>query len=253
MQNKRSKKLLYGAISVAFWLAVWFFASALINLELILPSPIKVFSKLLTLISTLSFWKTCMLSILRILIGFLLGTAIGILCAVLTNYITVANAIIAPFMTVVRATPVASFIMVLWLMIGSSYVPTFITMLMVAPIIWQNVSDGFSGVDNEYKEVCDAYEVSYSTRLRVLILPTLKNYIIPGIITSSSLGWKSGIAAEIIAYTKNSVGREILNAKNFFESAEMLAWTMVVIILSLVFEMLIKKLGRRFSKDNAKT
>lgn len=252
MKNNALKRILYPLIAMIFWLLLWEICSLIIDIELILPGPLKVLNSLISLLMTAGFWKTSLLSVLRICIGFALGVALGTIVAVLTNYSGIAKSIIAPFMTVVRATPVASFIMVLWLMIGSSAVPTVITTLMVTPIIWQNVSDGFSSINGALSEVCDCYEVSFSTRFRILIAPTLKNYLIPGIITSASLGWKSGIAAEIIAYTKNSIGREILNAKNFFESAEMLAWTAVVIIFSLIFESLIKRLGRRFSSNDAK-
>ena len=72
-------------------------------------------------------------------------------------------------------------------------------------------------------------------------------------ITSAGLAWKAGIAAEIIAYTSNSIGKEIFNAKNYLESADMLAWTAVVVIISLIFEQIISRLGRRFTQKNALT
>lgn len=251
MKNKKAKSFLYVAFAIAFWLTLWLIASVVIGIDLILPGPVKVFRSAIGLIFSKSFWKISIFTVIRIFLGFFTGAIIGAALAALTNRFKIANAVVAPFMTVVRATPVASFIMVLWLIVGSNLVPTFITALMVAPIMWQNVSDGFSAINEELSEVCDAYELSFASRFRFLIFPTLKNYIIPGIITSSSLAWKSGIAAEIIAYTKNSIGREILNAKNFFESSEMLAWTGIVVIFSLIFEYLLKKLGRRFSTNGA--
>jgi NitT/TauT family transport system permease protein len=80
----------------------------------------------------------------------------------------------------------------------------------------------------------------------------LIKYLIPGIITSAGLAWKSGIAAEIIAYTSDSIGREIYNAKAFLESERMLAWTMVVIILSLIFEATLSFIGRRLVNGKSK-
>ncbi len=253
MKNKTFKKIVYALISFIFWILLWEICARIINIGIILPKPIEVASALFLLITTVDFWKITLFSILRILLGFIIGIAIGILTAVLTHHMSIINAILSPFMTVVRATPVASFIMVLWLLIGSSAVPTVITVLMVTPIVWQNLSDGFSAIDKELVEVCDAYEIPSVTRFKILIAPTLKNYLIPGIITSASLGWKSGIAAEIIAYTKNSIGKEILIAKSFLESAEMLAWTMIVIIFSLVFEYMIRYVGRRYKNNGVKT
>jgi NitT/TauT family transport system permease protein len=155
-------------------------------------------------------------------------------------------------MTVARATPVASFIIVLWLLIGSDSVPLTITALMVTPIVWQNVSDVFGAIDPELDEVCKVYHIRGFKRFKILVAPTLIKYLIPGIITSAGLAWKSGIAAEIIAYTSDSIGREIYNAKAFLESERMLAWTMVVIILSLIFEATLSFIGRRLVNGKSK-
>ena len=252
MKNKTVKATAYGLIAALFWITVWSAASAIIGLDLILPGPLKVAREILKLFISKKFWITSLFTIIRIFSGFSAGAVIGATLAILTHYSRIVNTILSPFMTVVRATPVASFIMVLWLIVGSDLVPVFITALMVAPIVWQNVKEGFNSINPELSEVCDAYELPFNSRLKFLIAPTLKNYIIPGFITSSSLAWKSGIAAEIIAYTKNSIGREIINAKNFFESAEMLAWTAIIILFSLVFEYLLRRVGRRFSKNDAK-
>ena len=70
--------------------------------------------------------------------------------------------------------------------------------------------------------------------------------------SSIGLAWKAGIAAEIIAYTRNSIGKEIFDAKNFFMGPEMFAWTLAVVLLSLLFEMLIKLLLRKEEKDESK-
>ena len=183
MKNKVSKSLLLTPAVILFWLAMWDILSAIIGIELILPGVSAVFSALLSLIFKLSFWETILYSLLRILLGFIIGTLLGILLSILTNYSFIANSLISPFMTVIRATPVASFIMILWLLIGSDTVPTAITVIMVMPIIWQNLKDGFAAVDPLLSEVCDIYEFSASKRLAILTFPTLKKYISPAIIS----------------------------------------------------------------------
>ena len=246
----RSKsKVLYTFLTVLFWFALWEVAALIINIPLILPTATDVFSALLNLILKPGFWRILFFSFLRIITGFLLGVILGVSLAILCKTSAVAKHLFSPVMTVVRATPVASFIMVMWLIIGSDFVPSAITVLMVVPIIWQNLTDGFSAIDKNLDEVCLIYEISGTKRFKLLILPTLIKFLIPGIVTSAGLAWKSGIAAEIIAYTKDSIGKEIFISKNFLESAEMLAWTLVVIILSLLFEFAVSALGKKVS-DN---
>ena len=247
MQSKLAKKLLGISVAAVFWLLIWEIVARIVDVSFIFPPLSDIFSALGKLISTKRFYLTVAASFSRILCGLTIGAVVGIVLAPLTNYSAVARMLLSPLMTVVRATPIASFILVLWLLIGSDNVPVTVTALMVTPIVWQNLSDGFSAIDPQLDEVCKIYRIKGLRRFRILVVPTLIKYLIPGIITSAGLAWKSGIAAEIIAYTTNSIGKEIFNAKNFLESGEMLAWTMIVIVFSLIFETLLGLLGRRVS------
>ena len=236
------KRILYTLLSVLIWIALWEILARIINLGFVFPTffdTILAFGKLLI---SASFWKTIFTSLLRILLGFVIGSVLGILIAPLTHRFEFARALISPAMTVIKSTPVASFILVLWCLIGKSSVPTAIGVLMVMPIVWQNLSHGFDSIDSKLSEVCTVFEVSPKKRFKILVVPTLVKFLVPALITSSALAWKSGIAAEIIVYAKNSIGKEIIDAKNFFESETMFAWTIAVILLSITIEFAIKKL-----------
>jgi NitT/TauT family transport system permease protein len=149
-------------------------------------------------------------------------------------------------MTVIKSTPVASIVMVLWIIIGSTNLPAVIGVLMVMPIIWQNLKDGYDSIDKELYELSVAYEFSRRKRYRLLVFPALMQYFIPAILTSIGLAWKSGIAAEIIAYTKNSIGKNIYDAKGELDTPSVFAWTLAVVLISIAFEFAIKTLLRRF-------
>ena len=129
---------------------------------------------------------------------------------------------------------------------------------MVMPIVWQNTLEGFASIPRELIEVAQVYELSLKRRCEVLIMPVLAKYIFPAVITSVGLAWKSEIAAEIVAYTKDSIGMYINNAKNYgmyiteaeyFPPASVVfAWTIVIIAMSLCLELLVRKLLRRVQK-----
>ena len=247
MQNKL-RTALYALIAIAFWIGAWELLAVTLDLGFVFPRFFDTLIAFLGLLITGKFWATVGLSLLRIFIGFLIGAALGIALAPLTHRYAIANAIISPAMTVIKSTPVASFILVLWCIIGKGFVPSAIGVLMVMPIVWQNLTDGYRSIDYELDELCTVYRVSAAKRLRLLIFPSLIKFLIPALITSSALAWKSGIAAEIIVYAKNSIGKEITDAKNFFESEQMFAWTMAVVLLSIVIEFAIKRLGRMAKK-----
>ena len=134
------KKILLSAAVLVFWIAVWSFASYMIGLELILPSPLKVLTALFEKAATADFLIAAGLSLLRIAVGFLLGTLVGGLLAVLMRVSKVAKALFSPILHVVKAAPVASFIILALVWFKTDILPVFISFLMVVPVVCANVS-----------------------------------------------------------------------------------------------------------------
>lgn len=244
--KKNLLKPLVLIVSIALWIGIWELLSRIIGYEFIFPGVSSTLKTFTALIFTGAFWKTVAFSILRIFSGLALGIALGTALAVISHVFPLFDTFISIGMTVIKSTPVASIVMVLWILIGSANLPTVIGILMVMPIIWQNLKDGYNSIDNELDELSAAYEFSRVKRLRLLVFPALLRYFIPSILTSIGLAWKSGIAAEIIAYTKNSIGKHIYDAKGEFNTASVFAWTLAIVLISITFEFAAKVLLRRF-------
>ena len=247
--KNKLKRLALAAVGLAFWVLVWQIAAVALNKPYLIPTVPKTLSALWEITVSGKLFKTVALTLLRVLLGLSLGVVSGILLAFLTHRIAFLSAIVSPIISIIKSTPVASFIVILWVLFDGSTLAVFVAFLMVMPIIWQNLTDGFSAIDKELSEVCDVFEFSYAKRLRLLILPTLADYFIPALITSVGLAWKSEIAAEIIAYTKNSIGAMINDAKYFLETPKVFALTMIVVIMSLSLESLTKYLMRRYKNE----
>jgi NitT/TauT family transport system permease protein len=105
--------------------------------------------------------------------------------------------------------------------------------------------DGYNSISRELIEVSEIFEFSYMKKAKLLVFPALLKYFIPALITSTGLAWKSEIAAEIITYTKNSIGASISDGKYFLDTPLVFAWTLIVVIFSLLLEALTKLLLRR--------
>ena len=241
-------KLLTQISVIAFWLGIWEIIAILYDNNNIIPTVESTFLALFESIWDADFIKTVLFSLLRVLLGFLLGTLLSASLAVAASKIDFIKTIVAPIMTVAKSTPVVAIIMILWLVVGGRNVPVVIAMLMVMPIIWQNLIDGYGAIDKNLSEICSVYNFSFMKRFRLLILPTLLRFLLPGLVTASGLAFKSGIAAEIISLTKSSIGKEIADAKTLYERPRMFAWVIIVILLSLVLELIIKNLVRRIER-----
>ena len=73
-----------------------------------------------------------------------------------------------------------------------------------------------------------------------MYLPHCLPYFSAGALTSLGLAWKAGIAAEVLCTPNHSIGKQVYDAKVYMETAEVFAWTLVVILLSLALEKLLK-------------
>ena len=247
MSAKLRKTLRTFAV-VLFWLLIWQLAAALAGQELLLPSPLHVARKLAQLACGAEFWLTLARSILRVLAGILSAVLLGILLALLTHKSAVLRALLSPVMTLVKSTPVASFIILALVWLGRDVVPLFIAALMVLPVVWANVSAGLEGIDPQLLELTRVYRLPRRRVFRRITLPSVLPHLRAALCSALGLGWKAGIAAEVLTVPVRSIGKRIYEAKIYLETTELFAWTAAVVLLSLAIEGLLLRLVRRLGK-----
>lgn len=241
-QESKWKKWLRTLAAMLFWLAVWQCAAFFIGKEVLIPAPAQVAVRLWQLAGQASFWITALSSLGRVVLGFAAALAVGVLLAVLTAAFKPCRALFEPLVSIIRATPVASFIILALVWLQSARVPVFISFLTVVPIVWANVESGILQTDAKLLEMAGIYRFSRWQILRDVYIPSVRPYFLSAFTTGLGFAWKSGIAAEVIANTKNSVGGQIYSAKIYLETPDLFAWTLVVIALSMILEKLLVRL-----------
>lgn len=240
--RKKIGKILLAA---AFWTAVWQLASMAVGLPLLLPGPVQVVQALIHLVWEPEFWALVVLTLLRILGGFALGAATGFVLAVLTEFIPFCSVVLAPAVRVIRATPVASFILLCMLWLNSGFVPAFIAGLMVLPVIWGNVEEGFRQTDEQLLEMAQVFGMGKLKIFGLIYLPTVLPYFHSACLTGLGMAWKSGVAAEVLCQPRQAIGTQLYYAKIYLETENLFAWTAIVIALSVLAERLFLLLMRR--------
>lgn len=229
------------ALSVAlFWLLIWQILSLKIGQILLLPSPILVLSTLWGLVKTALFWKSVAVSLIRILLGVSLGILLGCIFAFCTEKFILLNRLFSPLLYIVRTVPVASFIILALVWIHVDFIPIFISFLMVFPLVWENIRTGIRAIDPSLIEMADIFRLSHSSCFFKIKLPSLFPYLISSSVTSLGFGWKAGIAAEVICRPLFSIGRQLQDAKTYLDTPEVFAWTLTVVILSVLLEKALK-------------
>ena len=245
MCPNRLKKVIKLLIPLAFWLGVWQLAAMAVGMELLLPTPLAVGRSLISLAGTAEFWLSALYTLVRVMVGLVGGTVLGGALAFLTHFCRWADLLFSPAVRVVRATPVVSFILLVYLWVTRANIPGVIAGLMVLPVIWGSVTAGLSSVDGQLLELARAYRFSRLKTLRLIYLPSLRPHVAGGFLTAFGLAWKSGVAAEVICPPKLAVGSRLQAARLALETPELFAWTLVIIVLSLLLEGVLRRVLKR--------
>lgn len=248
-------------IPLAFWLVVWQFAAWIVGgsfhfeaglhlqeKHLLLPGPWTVLCRLTELVVEAEFWKASWLTLLRVFLGLLIGGVLGTFVAVLTSASVWCDRLLSPMVKVIRATPVASFILLVLLWVHTGRVPGVISALMVLPIIWGNVSKGIRQTDPMLLEMAKAYRFDFGKRLKRIYIPSAAPYFSAGVETGLGLAWKAGVAAEVLCHPKWGIGTQVYVSKLNLETPDLFAWTAVVILLSFLVETVLVRLLRKAVK-----
>lgn len=243
------KKLVQKIICILIWAVLWQLIAAMVSNPLLVPGPLSVLSRMAALCTDALFWQTVSMSLLRITSGTLLSVIIGALFAVACCRFHLFELLLSPLMSIVKATPVASFIILALLWLDRDILPAFISVLIVVPVVTANLSAGIRATDGDLLEVAKIFKFGFLKKLKRLYLPSVYPYFISACRSSFGLAWKAGIAAEVLAVPALSVGKMIYDSKLYLETTDLFAWTAVVIILSVVIESVFCALFKRFERS----
>lgn len=245
----KPKKFLVFLAVLLFWAGVWQGAFMLIGKEILVVSPAQVIMRLAELICDEYFWKSIGMTFLRISTGYIAGVMLGTLFAVITSAFAFLKALFYPLISLVKATPVASFIILALVWIKKDGVPIFITFLIVFPIVWANVSEAIADTDKNLLEMAKVYSLSKSSIFKNIYVHSVLPYFAAACTTAIGLAWKAGVAAEVIAMPRTSVGYNLYRSKINIETVDLFAWTLVVIVLSVILERFIAFLLGKIKKE----
>ena len=241
------KKIVYPVI----WLVIWQVISLLVSNQIMIVGPYETFLALINLVQTGDFWISILNTILRICLGYLLGITLGILLAYLSYKVKFFEDFLSPLFTFLKATPVASFVIILLIWFGNTNLSFIISTMIVMPIMYSSTLTGLNNTNVKMIEMSNIYKLKTMDKIRYLYFPEVKPQLVSNMVLSSGMAWKSGVAAEVIAQPLRTIGNSMYVSKIYLETDKLFAWTIVVILLSKLFELIVKlifKGGKKHDK-----
>lgn len=243
MAAKEIRKKLF---VILFWLALWQGLSVLVGNAILLVGPVETLYALRRLVPEVRFWEEVAGTAGKVLGGFALGGLSGIVCAGIGYRFRIVREILAPFLSVIRSVPIVSFVILLLIWQGSGRISFFISLMVVFPILYGNTLNGLLGMSDELVQAAKLLQVSLPERIFGIYLPEIYPEMKSGLELAIGMGFKSGIAAEVIGQPVGSIGNALYQSKIFLETNAVLAYTFTAICVSWIAEKFFVFLWSRF-------
>lgn len=223
-----------------FWLIIWQLISVTVQNEILIVSPIKVIQILGHLMQTVEFYQIILSSCKRVAEGILVAVFIGSLLGMIAYRLSFVEMLIAPFVEFMRSIPVASFVILALIWMGSENLTFCVVFVVSVPIAYSGMLTGCQQTPKAMLEMANVFQMNVLRKIWYIYRPACMPFLNHAISTIVGLGWKSGVAAEVIGTPIYSIGERLYMAKIYLETGELFAWTVVIIFLSFVFERMVQ-------------
>ncbi len=244
-QGRRRRSRWVKAAAIIVLLLVWEGGAHLVGSTIILPTPEATLLALVRLVATSGFWSAVGATVLRGAVGFAVSFIAAVVIGVAAGASSVVRSGVSPLLTLLRATPVMSVILLALIWFQTNSVPVFVAFLMVFPILCGNVIEGVRNVDPGLLKMAKLYRVRRSRVIGGIYLPNTIPYLIAGLSSAVGITWKVVVAAEVLSQPLHAVGSGLQLAKYRLDTASVFAWTAVAVVLTAISEQLIERIDRR--------
>ncbi len=234
---KKSKDTLINKIVPAIaWILIWQLLAIIVHNKVLLAGPLETVRALGSLAGTGDFWSSVGQTTCRILGGFLAGSVIGIGLAYAAYKKPVIESFLKPLVLTLKSVPVASFVILLLIWLGSRNISVIICLMVVFPILYLNTLEGLKSTDIKLLEMAHVFRMPGGRAVRYIFLPQLKPFWSGAFKLAIGMSFKSGIAAEVIGQPLHTIGNGLYLAKVYLETGELFAWTIVVVLIAFICE-----------------
>ena len=245
------RKLALNFAGILAVLGIWLAASSIIASSLVLPGPVEVVDSFITLAGKAGFWLAIGGSLLRVAEAFLASLLLGILSGFFSAIFPSFEQILAPVLTIIRATPVLALILIAMFWLPTGAVPIFAALLMTFPVVHTSSRTGILSLDPELLEMARVFKVPPLVQLLKLRLPAASAHILSGAKNALGLCWKVVVAGEVLAQPKHALGTGLQDQRLSLDTPGVFAWAIATVLLCGISEYALGLLVRVLSGKNS--
>lgn len=238
---KTNRKRLLGAVAL---IIIWSAAALIVDDEIILPSFVDVFKKLILMFKTGALLPAILKTTSRIMIGVLISTITGNFLAYISYKFNLKE-YFEPLFSILRTIPVISIVLIVLFFAEKNLLSIIVVIFVTLPIVYENVHTALTNIDSGKLELAEVYDLKSGTVFRYIELPAIIKSTLMSFRIALGLSFKAGATSEVVSGATGGLGELMYVSKLSFDMPELFAITFVIIILSFIFEMIAGFLYKR--------
>lgn len=238
------KKSLLTLLSIGILLLLWQLFALTVDLPELVPSIPKLVGTLAGLFTSATFYQSVAATVARGIGGMLISLAAAICMAYLFSRKEWLYELFRPMLAIMRSIPVISFILLALIFLNPENIPLIIAFLTMFPLLTENLTKGIRNQRKEYMIMARTFQIGRWNRITQIIYPQLKPFLYSGLASAAGFGWRAIIMGEVLAQCNLGIGGEMKRAQTFIAVPELMAWTIVAILVSFLFDKGIARLGQ---------
>lgn len=218
---------------------------------LIFPSPYEVLLSFSSILSSKAFLLSVLNTVKAVFISFIIAFVPAMALGIISKFISPVYEIMDKISGIIRSVPSVAIILMALLLLPVSVTPVVICFFVIFPVLYTNIAEGLVNVDTKLLEMANVYRVSRKKIILDIYFPSLRAFLTAGIRSALGLSFKIMVTAEVFNFINQyTIGAQMYMHRIQIDIAGIIAWTVIVIVISLLFDYLIKiVLGRRSFND----
>lgn len=238
------KRALITFISVTLLLFGWQIMSWIVNMPDLIPSAPVMLNTLAELFISPSFYQSAIATILRGLTGMLFSLIAATGLSILFARNEWIYELFRPLLIIMRSIPVISFILLALIFLNPEIIPLIIAFLTMFPLLVENLTKGIRSQRTELMSMARQFRIGKWNKITQILYPQLKPFLYSGLASASGFGWRAIIMGEVLSQCSLGIGSEMKRAQIFIAVPDLMAWTLIAILISFLFDRAISWLGR---------
>ena len=237
------KRIVLTCLSILLIPVAWQLLSWQMAQPQLIPSFPDLVRALLRLVYSPGFLVSIGTTCLRACVGLLLSLAAASITAFLLNRSEAIRFLFMPWLSLLRSVPVISFILLALIFLNPEMIPLLIAFLTMYPLLTENLLKGLMNRRDSWKMLARQFHLNAWNRLFQINYPQLKPYLFSGLASAVGFGWRAIIMGEVLSQCVDGIGKRMKEAQVFIDVPELIAWTLVAIVLSWLTDKLISRLS----------